>query len=180
MTDQLVMDLVEKGLVTDRMVLTVGYDRQNLDDPARAEAYDGALVKDYYGRLVPKHAHGTANLSAPTSSTREITEAVMDLFDRVVDPKLLVRRLNVTADNIAPESDARSDGAGEQMDLFRDFAPAAESETKPKDPERERRRQDAVLAIRRRYGKNAILKGMNLEEGATARDRNSQIGGHKA
>ena len=180
MTDQLVMDLVEKGLVTDRMVLTVGYDRQNLDDPARAEAYDGALVKDYYGRLVPKHAHGTANLSAPTSSTREITEAVMALFDRVVDPKLLVRRLNVTADNTAPESDARSDVAGEQMDLFRDFAPAAESETKAKDPERERRRQDAVLAIRRRYGKNAILKGMNLEEGATARDRNSQIGGHKA
>jgi DNA polymerase V len=136
---------------------------------------------DYYGRIIPKHAHGTANLSGPTSSTREITEAVMALFDRVVDPKLLVRRLNITADTTAPESGVRSDGAGEQMDLFRDFAPSEEeTEEKPKDPERERRRQDAVLAIRKRYGKNAILKGMNFEEGATARDRNSQIGGHKA
>ena len=109
----------------------------------------------------------------------EITEAVMALFDRIADPKLLVRRLNITANNVLAESEAQLHDGGEQMDLF-SAAPAEERTPAPKDPQRERRRQETVLAIRERYGKNAILKGMNLEEGATARDRNRQIGGHRA
>ena len=179
MTDLLVLDLVKKGLVTDQMVLTVGYDVENLADPARRAAYKGEVTVNYYGRPVPKHAHGTAGLGGHTSSTRTITDAVMALFDRVVDPDLLVRRINVVANNILPEADLR--GSGEQMDLFSDAAVTEESRpAKSSDPRRERRRQEAVLAIQRRYGKNAILKGMNLEEGATARERNRQIGGHKA
>ena len=134
---------------------------------------------DYYGRPIPKHAHGTARLDAMTSSTREITGAVMALFDRIVDPKLLVRRMSVTACNVAPEPETRLYG-GEQMDLFSDLARAEETAPGPTDPGREHRRQEAVLAIQKRYGKNAILKGMNLEKGATARDRNRQIGGHRA
>ena len=179
MTDLLVLDLVEKGLATDQMVLTVGYDRENLDDPGRSSAYKGEITMDYYGRPIPKHAHGTARLDAMTSSTREITGAVMALFDRIVDPKLLVRRMSVTACNVAPEPETRLYG-GEQMDLFSDLARAEEAAPGPTDPGREHRRQEAVLAIQKRYGKNAILKGMNLEKGATARDRNRQIGGHRA
>ena len=178
MTDLLVLDLVKKGLKTDQMVLTVGYDRANLDDPERSAAYDGEVTLDYYGRLIPKHAHGTVRLGRMTSSSREITEAVMDLYDRITDPKLLVRRLNVTACSVTPEPEAELPDCGGQMDLFSDFAPA--EGTGHRDPDRERRRQEAVLAIQERYGKNAVLKGMNLEEGATARDRNRQIGGHRA
>ena len=179
MTDLLVLDLVEKGLTTDQMVLTVGYDRENLDDPERSAAYEGEITVDYYGRPIPKHAHGTARLDAMTSSTREITGAVMALFDRIVDPKLLVRRMSVTACNVAPEPETGLYG-GVQMDMFSDFARAGEQAPGPADPGRERRRQEAVLTIQKRYGKNAVLKGMNLEKGATARDRNRQIGGHRA
>ena len=180
MTDLLVLDLVDKGLVTDQMVLTVGYDIENLADPERSAAYDGEVTVDFYGRVVPKHAHGTANLGGYTSSTRDITEAVMALYDRIVDPKLLVRRMYVVANNILPESKAHIRDGGEQMDLFSACSAETKDTPKPQDPQRERRRQEAVLAIQKRYGKNAILKGMNLEEGATARDRNRQIGGHKA
>ena len=176
MTDLLVLDLVDKGLVTDQITLTVGYDVENLLDPARRAAYKGEVTRDFYGRETPKHAHGTAHLSGHTSSTREITETMMALFDRVVDKNLLVRRMYVVANNVLPETQARREiAAAEQLDLF------SLAEEKPaEDPKREKRRQEAVLAIRKRYGKNAILKGMNLEEGATARERNQQIGGHKA
>ncbi len=173
MTDFLVMDLVEKGLLTNQMVLTVGYDIENLTDPTRASTYTGAVTVDHYGRRIPKHAHGSTNLGHYTSSTREIMQAVEQLFDRITDPKLLIRRLNITAANVLPESSVASQPSMEQLDLF-------SQETEEADPEREKRRQQAVLSIRRKYGKNAILKGMNLEEGATAKDRNSQIGGHKA
>ncbi len=178
MTDALVMDLVEKGLATDQLTLTVGYDAENLMDPARRAAYKGEVTRDFYGRETPKHAHGTVRLSGHTSSTREITEAMMELFDRVVDRDLVVRRINVTANNVLPEVKARREiAAAEQLDLFS----MAEAEEKPaEDPQREKRRQEAVLSIQKRYGKNAILKGMDLEEGATARERNAQIGGHKA
>ena len=178
MTDLLVLDLVDKGLVTDQITLTVGYDIDNLSDPGRRAAYKGEVVRDYYGRETPKHAHGTAHLSGHTSSTREITEAMMALFDRVVDKNLLVRRMYVVANNVLPESRARREiAAAEQLDLF-SMAEAEEKSTE--DPKREKRRQEAVLSIQKRYGKNALLKGMNLEEGATARERNQQIGGHKA
>ena len=181
MTDLLVLDLVDKGLVTNQMVLTVGYDIDNLADPGRRSRYTGAVVTDHYGRKIPKHAHGTANLSRPNSSSSIITEAVMELFDRIVDENLLVRRVNIVACNILPEGMVREETNFAQMDLFSDF----EAEEKRKDAEiaalqREKRRQKALLHIKKRYGKNAIFKGMNLEEGATAMDRNRQIGGHRA
>lgn len=177
MTDLLVLDLVDKGLVTDQMVLTVGYDIDNLADPERRKQYSGAVVTDRYGRKIPKHAHGTANLPGHTSSTREITEAVMALFDRIVDPDLLVRRLNIVACHVLRETDVVPSGLGGQLDLFALQEDPAEKE---EQRQREKRRQQAVIEIKKKYGKNAILKGMNLEEGATARDRNRQIGGHKA
>ena len=182
MTDLLVLDLVDKGLVTDQMVLTVGYDIENLTDPARRAKYHGAVETDHYGRQIPKQAHGSINLDGHTSSTRKIMCAVSELFDRIVDKNLLVRRMYVVANHVLPEADApkKSDGAV-QLDLFTDYA-AEEEKQKAQDAalERERKIQKAALAIKKKYGKNAILKAMNLEEGATAKDRNAQIGGHKA
>lgn len=177
MTDLLVLDLVDKNLVTDQMVLTVGYDIDNLTDPERRKRYTGAVVTDHYGRKIPKHAHGTVNLSGYTSSTREITEAVMALFDRIVDSSLLVRRLNIVACHVLREQDAPRAGGMEQLDLFAPEEDVLQTEEKR---QREKRRQQAVIGIKKKYGKNAILKGMNLEEGATAMSRNQQIGGHKA
>ena len=177
MTDLLVLDLVDKGLVTNQMVLTIGYDIENLTDPTRKNAYRGEVTTDPYGRKIPKHAHGTANLDRRTSSTRLITDAVMDLFDRIVDRNLLVRRINLVAANVMPEQAVQQELSFQQLDLFADTQKQEEEEARL---EREKRRQQAVLSIRKKFGKNAILKGMNYEEGATARDRNGQIGGHKA
>ena len=182
MTDLLVLDLVDKGLVTDQMVLTVGYDVENLTDPARRARYHGPVETDRYGRRIPKQAHGSINLDSHTSSTKKIMCAVSELFDRIVDKNLLVRRMYVVANHVLPEADApkKNDGAV-QLDLFTDYA-AQEERQKAEDAalERERKIQKAALAIKKKYGKNAILKGMNLQEGATAKDRNGQIGGHKA
>ena len=182
MTDLLVLDLVDKGLVTDQMVLTVGYDVENLTDPARRARYHGPVETDRYGRRIPKQAHGSINLDSHTSSTKKIMCAVSELFDRIVDRNLLVRRMYVVANHVLPEADApkKNDGAV-QLDLFTDYA-AQEEKQKAEDAalERERKIQKAALAIKKKYGKNAILKGMNLQEGATAKDRNVQIGGHKA
>ena len=181
MTDLLVLDLVDKGLVTNQMVLTVGYDIENLTDPGRQKAYRGEVTTDHYGRKVPKHAHGTVNLPRRTSSTRLITEAVMGLYDRIVNPELLVRRINIVACNIVGEGSVPEEGAYQQMDLFSDFSAQQKAREREEEMlEREHRRQKAVLTIRKKYGKNAILKGMNYEDGATTRDRNNQIGGHKA
>lgn len=181
MTDLLVLDLVAKGLVTDQMVLTVGYDRESLTDPEISKKYHGPVTTDHYGRKIPKHAQGTANLRRQSASTRLITDAVMELFDRIVDPNLLVRRVNLTATHVVPESAVSKDEGMQQLDLFTDYE--AEKKRKAEEEaelEREKRRQQAVLEIRKKYGKNAILKGMNFQEGATAIDRNKQIGGHKA
>ncbi len=181
MVDQLVLDLVDKGLVTDQIVITVGYDIENLTDPQRRRAYKGAVTVDQYGRKVPKHAHGTINLEKKTSSTRLITEAAMGLYDRIVNPHLLIRRINVTANRVVVEDSVVEEEYMEQLDLFTDYEALerqrAEAEA---ELEREKRMQHAVLDIKKKFGKNAILKGMNLQEGATARDRNGQIGGHKA
>ena len=182
MADSLVMDLVEKGLVTDQLVVTIGYDIENLTDPERRKKYRGDVVKDHYGRQIPKHSHGTQNLGRHTSSTKHILDAASELFDRIANQDLLIRRLNIVANHVIDEASALKPDAGfEQLDLFTDYA-AREAEQKKEeaDLERERKMQRAVLTIRRKYGKNAILKGMNLEEGATAKDRNEQIGGHKA
>lgn len=181
MTDLLVMDLVDKGLVTDQMVLTIGYDRESLQDPQLLRKYQNAITRDHYGRSIPKHAHGTANLPRKTASTRLITDAVMALYDRIIAPDLLVRRINLTAAHVVPEREVAKEEQMQQLDFFAD--PDAQQKRQEEEEaalEREKRRQQAVLAIRKKYGKNAILKGMNYQEGATTRDRNNQIGGHKA
>ena len=172
MTELLVLELVEKGLVTDQLVLTVVYDIENLTDPVRRSAYHGELETDVYGRTLPKSAHGSVDLGGYGSSTRRILRAVTELYERIVDPSLLLRRVYVVANRVSPERDAPA-AAFEQLDLFAD---TAEQEAL----ERERRQQEAILAIRRKFGKNAIVKGMDLEEGATTIARNGQIGGHQA
>lgn len=181
MTDLMVLDLVDKGLVTDQIVLTIGYDIENLTDPKRRSAYKGPVTTDHYGRQVPKHAHGTGNLGRQTSSTKLIIDAVMDLYDRIVDKNLLVRRITISANHLVDEKSVVREATAEQLDLFTDYE-ALERQRKEEEAAlaREKRMQQAMLTIKKKFGKNAILKGMNLEEGATARDRNEQIGGHKA
>jgi len=181
MTELLVLDLVEKELVTNQMVLTIGYDIENLTDPKRSSKYDGPVTTDHYGRKVPKHAHGTANLDRQSSSTMLIVDAVMSLFDRIVDKNLLIRRITLAACKLIPESEAATAEVAEQLTLFTDYE-ALERERKEQEDAlaREKKMQHAMLDIKKKFGKNAILKGMNLEEGATAKDRNAQIGGHKA
>lgn len=181
MTDLLVLDLVDKGLVTDQIVLTIGYDIENLADPQRRKSYHGAVTTDSYGRAVPKHAHGTVNLDQYTSSTKQILSAVSDLFDRIADKNLLVKRMYVTANRVIDEASVPKDAGFEQLDLFTDYAAAEARRAKANaETERERRMQKAMLSIKKKFGKNAILKGMNLEDGATTRQRNQQIGGHRA
>ena len=182
MADQLALDLVNKKIVTDQIVLTVGYDIENLSDPSRRSAYHGSIETDRYGRSIPKQAHGTQNLDDYTSSSHRIMNAAVDLFDRLIDPTLLIRRLNIVANHIIPEDTAlQKKDRFTQLDLFTDYA-AEEQKQKADaaDLARERKLQEAMLSIRKKFGKNAVLKAMNLEEGATAKDRNNQIGGHKA
>lgn len=181
MTDQMVLDLVDKGLVTDQLVLTIGYDIENLSNPNLKNQYKGEITIDRYGRKVPKHAHGTANLKKKTSSTRLITNAVMDLYDRIVDEHLLVRRITITANKLVDEKSVKQENEYQQLDLFTDYEAQRKKRAEEEEKlERERRMQEAMLSIKKKFGKNAVLKGMNLEEGATAKDRNEQIGGHKA
>ncbi|HIR54835.1 MAG TPA: DNA methylase [Candidatus Scatomorpha intestinigallinarum] len=181
MADALSMELFAKKLVTDQLVVTIGYDVENIKDAKRRASYKGEIVRDGYGRLKPKHSHGTINLARYTSSTRLIMDAAAGLYDRVVDRNLLIRRLNITACRVIPESEAPKEDAPEQMDMFTDYAALdAERERENAALERERRKQAALLKIKRKYGKNAVLRGMNYEDGATMRDRNGQIGGHKA
>lgn len=181
MTDTLVLELVDKELLTKQMVLTIGYDVENLSHTKKGEKYQGEVVKDRYGRKVPKHAHGTKNFRLPTSSTKRITEGVMELYDEIIDEELLVRRITIAACKLEPGQEKKEEAVFEQLDLFTDFASLEkEREREEKALEKEKCIQHAVLDIRKKYGKNALLKGMNLEEGATAIERNGQIGGHKA
>ena len=181
MAENMALDLVSKRLVTDQIILTVGYDRESLTNPDIRAHYHGEVTTDYYGRQVPKHAHGTANLSRQTSSTKLITEAVVDLFDRIVNKDLLVRRLNLTVNHVVNEEEANRRTTPTQLDLFTDYEELArQQEAEKAELDKERRIQEAQLAIKQRFGKNAILRGLNFEEGATAKERNGQIGGHKA
>ena len=181
MAENMALDLVSKRLVTDQIILTVGYDRESLTNPDIRARYHGEVTTDYYGRQVPKHAHGTANLSRQTSSTKLITEAVVDLFDRIVNKDLLVRRLNLTVNHVVNEEEANRRTTPTQLDLFTDYEELArQQEAEKAELDKERRIQEAQLAIKQRFGKNAILRGLNFEEGATAKERNEQIGGHKA
>lgn len=182
MVELLALDLVEKRLVTNQIVLTIGYDIENLKNPNISKIYDGEITIDRYGRGVPKHAHGTANLDHKTASSKIITEAVMDLYQRIVNDKFLVRRINITANNVVDESVVLEDERRyEQVDLFTNYKEQDKKrEEKKKKEQAEKEIQKAMINIKRKYGKNAVLKGINLEEGATTIERNRQIGGHKA
>ena len=220
MMELLALDLVDKGLLTNQIVLTVGYDIENLSDPERRKAYKGEITVDGYGREIPKHAHGTGNLPFSTSSTKLTTDCVLEVFDRVVDESLLTRRISITANNLVLESEYKRESEvasaeSEQLSMFDMLAGGDDSQApervsskeatayseqdKPNSTmvaesilgstgndndedalEKEKQVQEAMLKIKKRFGKNAILKGTNLQEGATAKERNAQIGGHKA
>ena len=178
MAESAALDLLDKRMVTDQMVLTVGYDTASLSNRTK---YNGEITTDHYGRKVPKHAHGTANLDRPTSSARLISDAVMELFDRITDPALLVRRINLTANHVTDEDTASRNPVPVQYDLFTDYEAVEKKNAEEKEKlDKERKMQTAILKIKKQFGKNAILKGLNFEEGATAKERNKQIGGHKA
>lgn len=181
MADQLALDLVDKGLVTDQLVLTAGYDRTCLTDPAMQQSYQGPVTTDRYGRKIPVHAHGTINLPRRTSSARQLIASALELFDRITDKSLRIKRLSVTATRIAPEASAKKPEAFEQLDLFTDYEQLERQRLQEEALlQKERQLQTAMLSVKKKFGKNAIIKGMSLEEGATARERNQQIGGHKA
>lgn len=181
MTELLVLDLVDKGLATNQIVLTVGYDIENLKQSEFQKNYRGEIKTDRYGRKIPKHAHGTMNLEEYTSSTRKIVDATVELYQRIVDTKLLVRRISLAANHVIQECEIAEMDSYEQMDLFTDYQAKEEQKQREKEErERERSMQQAVLELKKKFGKNAVLKGMNLQEGATTIERNRQIGGHKA
>ena len=179
MTDLLVLDLVSKKKVCDQVILTIGYDIDNLTDPKISEIYDGEITVDFYGREVPKHAHGTINLDYQTSSTDVIMKAVLVLFDKIIDKRLLVRRINLCFGRVIDKDKATKTRIIKQVDLFSmdDKELVEDKVTNQKDEEKI---QLVMLDLKKKFGKNAILKGMNLEEGGTTIERNNQIGGHKA
>ena len=174
MTELLVLDLVRKKMVADQIVLMVGYDHTGIP-----ETYRGELKKDRYGKKVPKAAHGSVNLGKQTSSTKRIMEKVLSLYDQIVDPELQVRRMSITANHVIPEGEVREEVM--QYSLFDDVE--AQEQKRKQEQEslkKEHQLQEEILSIKDRYGKNAILKGMNFREGATTMERNEQVGGHKA
>ena len=174
MTDLLALDLVDKGLLTDQLVLYVGYDIENLTREDLRKSYKGEITEDYYGRQVPKAAHGSENLGKPTSSAKKMIAAAEILYERIVNPKLLIRRLSITANHTISEQKREEEEAYEQLSLFTD------TEAEERALEKEKNLQKAVLSLKKKFGKNAVLKGMNLEEGATTIERNGQVGGHRA
>ena len=173
MADSLSLALMGKELAARQIVLDVGYDVSNITPGGE---YDGPTVIDRYGRMLPKPAHGSKNLDRPTSASSAIISAALEIYDRTADPRLLVRRINISAGGTMPAAEAAPGRIFEQLDLFGSAAPEPEAA----DPAREERRQRAILDIRRRFGKNAIFKGMELEEGSMELERGRQIGGHKA
>ena len=176
MTELLTLDLVKKNLITSKLVLTIGYDIDNLTIPEISKGYNGEITIDHYGRKVPKHAHGTINIDHKTSSTKIITNAVIELYERIINKNLLVRRINITAQDVVNDQDYKNVQKYEQMDLLTDYNKKDKQE---KQEKREKELQKAVINIKSKYGKNAILKGMNVIDGGTTRERNEQIGGHK-
>ena len=181
MTESLALDLVEKKLVTDQINLTIGYDIENLTNPQLRINYSGEIKKDAYGRNIPKHAHGTGNLDSYTSSAILIMKVMLSLFDKIVNPSLLVRRITITANHLINENEAKKKTQYEQMNFFSNYENIVENEKEKNSIlEKERKMQEAMISIKRKYGKNAILKGINLQDGAMEKSRNEKIGGHKA
>ena len=175
MTELLSLDLVKKNLVTNQIVLEIGYDIDNLTDPEIKGKYNGEVTTDRYGRKVPKHAHGTINIDHKTSSTKIIMEATLNLYERIINKDLLVRRLNITANNVTNIADEK-EKSYEQIDLFTNYEEINKNRKKEAD---ELRIQKAMIDIKQKYGKNAIVKGMNLQKEGTTIERNGQIGGHR-
>lgn len=182
MAEEMALKLVRKRLVTDQLVLTVGYDVESLTRPEIRAKYHGEITNNYYGKPVPKHAHGTYNFDRPTSLSSQLMDGAAELFDKHVNADLLIRRLNITANHVIPEEIAlKQDNAPQQLDLFTDYeALEKQKQAEKAKTDKERRMQEVQLRIKQRFGKNAILRGLNFDEGATAKDRNNQIGGHKA
>lgn len=182
MAEGMALNLVSKQLVTDQLVLTVGYDTESLTRPEISERYHGERTTNYYGKTVPKHVHSTFNFESPTSSSRLIMDGATELYDRYVNPDLLIRRLNLTTNHVVSEASvATRQNAPQQLDLFTDYETLKKLKQERKAQlDKERRMQEAQLKIKKRFGKNAILRGLNFEDGATAKERNKQIGGHKA
>ena len=178
MVDLLVLDMVDKGVATNQLTLTLGYDAENLSG---GQKYSGETTVDYYGRAVPKHAHGTTNFKMHTSSTEEIMDGAIALFDRIINPALMVRRVNISVNNLISESRRNEEIKNEQLDFFTDYEQADKEKQEAESKySREKSKQNAMITIKKKFGGNAIIKGMNLEEGATTIDRNKQIGGHRA
>ena len=181
MADAMALSLFSKQLVADQLVLSINYDTVNLTDPDRRARYTGPVTTDYYGRSVPKHAHGTENLPRQTSSSSMITEAAVRLYERITNPDLLIRRITLVTNHVVPETQVKENAVPAQLDLFTDYEAEAQRHKEEEEAlNKERRLQAAQLAIKSRFGKNAILRGVSYTEGATAKERNSQIGGHKA
>jgi DNA polymerase V len=178
MMDNLSLDLVEKKVVTNKLVLSIGYDVSNLIDPVISKKYFGEVVKDYYGRSVPKHAHGTINIDYRTSSNKILSKKIIELYNRIINRDLLVRRINIVACDIVDEKEQDKDVVIEQLDLFSNVDKVLDNEKEKMDAKEENKLQHAMIDIKKKYGKNAILRGMNFEDGGTARDRNKQVGGH--
>ena len=179
MTDLLVLDLVEKHLVTNQLVLTIGYDIDNLIDNNIKSSYNGEITIDRYGRKIPKHAHGTINLKEKTSSTKIIMEAIEKLYERIINKKLLVRRINVVANNVVNEIELKEQNIYEQINLFADYDMQDKKQIEHKERLKEENNlQHVIIDLKNKFGKNAVLKGMNLEKDGTTRERNRQIGGH--
>ena len=177
MTELLTLDLVKKNLVTDKLVLDINYDVSNLSDQKLKTNYNGEISTDYYGRNVPKHAHGTANIDHKTSSTKIITSKVVELYDHIINKNLLTRRITITAQGVINENTQEDRQMFEQIDMFTDYNSI---ENQRKKEQSEKSLQKAVLNIKSKYGKNAILKGMNFENGGKTIERNAQIGGHRS
>lgn len=181
MAEAMSLELVEKSLVTDQIVLTIGYDIENISNKRLRQQYTGEITTDFYGRKVPKHAHGTGNIGEYTSSTRYIVNTAIKLYNDIINPALLVRRINITANHIMSETDIIKKEQFDQMDLFTDYREKDRIEqTETQELARERKIQKATIELRKKFGKNAIFKGADLKDGATALKRNNQIGGHKA
>ncbi len=180
MTDLLVLDLVEKGLTTDQMVLTIGYDIENIVNPEIAKNYTGEVTKDHYGRSIPQQAHKSINLGRQTSSTKLIIDKMMKLYDEIVNPMLLIRRVTIGANHLIEADNVLEEEDFEQLELCFDEEAQQKKLAEQEALKKEKEIQKALLNVKKKYGKNAILKGMNLEEGAMTVERNKQIGGHKA
>lgn len=181
MADSIAMELVDKRFLTDQIVLTVGYDVKSLIEPSIKSKYSGKIKEDYYGRLVPAHAHGTIQTGLPTSSSHIITQKVGELFDKIINPELLIKLLTLTVNNLIDERERENRFVFKQMDLFADYEEILQKKNSERDRQiKERKRQEVILNLRKKYGKNVILTGLNYANGATQIERNNQIGGHKA